>query len=82
MPQMNASKENARRAMSAVDRIFRLSDGWPPGRHVEDIKLLREFLKAAERKLPAEAAFANATKARKRNAERTANQQEATDEHG
>jgi hypothetical protein len=48
---MNASKENARAALS------KLSKSGDP-----DTGFIREFLEAAERKLPSEKAFANAKK--------------------
>lgn len=58
---MNASKENAREALA------KLSKSGDP-----DTGFIREFLEAAERKLPSEAAFAKAKDKRSVRAKRQA----------
>jgi hypothetical protein len=50
---MNASKENARKANSYA---YDLSESLR-GKHAEKMLFLRDFLSAAERKLPTEQAF-------------------------
>ena len=54
---MNASKENADNALKSVDFLGRsLRAGVAKGH----LNYLREFVEAAKRKLPSEAAYANA----------------------
>jgi hypothetical protein len=48
---MNASKENAAMALGKLDRA---------GSSREDRQFIRDFLEAAKRKLPSEAAYARA----------------------
>lgn len=52
---MNASKENARAALKALDKIAKASPCGVPS----DVFVIGEFLKAAIKKLPSEAAYIN-----------------------
>ncbi len=53
---MNASKENARQARSALDSMVQSMPSLAV-QSEKNVQHLREFLAAAERKLPSEAAY-------------------------
>ena len=59
---MNASKEEARKALEVLESF---SGGLCRGGFQSEVQQLRTFLEAAERKLPSEAAFKRA-KAKRR----------------
>jgi len=60
---MNASKENARKAKFLLEDLLTSNKNVCKDWHEDDWNFIREFLKAAERKLPSEESY---TKEKKR----------------